>query len=76
MCGLAMSSKPSKTEADYRAEDDHRTLTRAEEIRADKTRMAAVERHHNKTMRAMARVGKAIVPAGSKRRTPSRGGGR
>ena len=49
-----------KSEDDYRAEDDHRTLTRAEEIRADKTRMAGVQRHQRKSLRALKRVGRAI----------------
>lgn len=37
----------------YRAEDDHRTLTRAGEIKADRDRMKAVKDHHksmNKNM--------------------------
>jgi len=32
--------------AKYRAEDDHRTLTRAGEIKADKDRMKAAQAHH------------------------------
>lgn len=37
----------------YRAEDDHRTLTRAGEIKADRERMKAAQAHHksmNKNM--------------------------
>ncbi len=30
----------------WRAEDDHRTLTRAGEIKADKSRMKAAQDHH------------------------------
>lgn len=40
-------------EAKYRAEDDHRTMTRAGEIKADRERMKAVKDHHksmNKNM--------------------------
>lgn len=57
-----MPSMPSmsKSERDYQCEDDHRTLTRAEEIRSDPKRMAGVQRHHRKTTRALSRVGKAI----------------
>lgn len=39
--------------AKYRAEDDHRTLTRAGEIKADRDRMKAAQDHHksmNKNM--------------------------
>ena len=40
-------------ESKYRAEDDHRTLTRAGEIKADRDRMKAAQAHHksmNKNM--------------------------
>lgn len=33
---------------DYRAEDDHRTLTRAGEIKGDKERMRGVKEHQKK----------------------------
>lgn len=33
---------------DYRAEDDHRTLTRAGEIKGDKDRMRGVKEHQKK----------------------------
>lgn len=42
----------SKSEQDYRAEDDHRTLQRAAEITSDSSRMAGVKRHHAKVTRA------------------------
>ena len=58
MCGMV---KPSKSEADYMAEDDHRTLQRAEEIRADPKRFLGVRKHHRKMTRAMSRVGKSLT---------------
>jgi len=59
MCGIG-PSKPSKSEQDYQAEDDHRTLARAEEIRADTTRMARVKKHHLKTTRALKRMDRVV----------------
>lgn len=82
MCGMAIPSKPSKSEQDYRAEEDHRTLTRAEEVRTDKARMAGVERHHRKMSAALGRVGKVIGAGGRKgkrlnvRASTRRSGGR
>ncbi len=51
---------PSKSESDYQAEDDLRTMTRAEEVRADPHRMRRVHRAHKKQVRALKRVGSAI----------------
>jgi hypothetical protein len=69
MCGI--SAKPSKSEKDYQAEEDHRTLTRAEEIRADKARMTRVAAHHAKTSRALKRMDRVVggkrSPARSRR---------
>jgi len=48
------------SEADYRAEDDHRTLGRAEEVKADPDRMKGVAKHHRKEKRKLAGVGRAI----------------
>lgn len=41
---------------DYRAEDDHRTMTRAGEIKADRDRMKAVKDHHKKMSKNMEKV--------------------
>jgi hypothetical protein len=38
---------------DYRAEDDHRTMTRAGEIKADRDRLKAVKDHHKKVVKHM-----------------------
>jgi hypothetical protein len=53
-----MSDK--KREAEYRAEEDLRTMTRAHEVMEDRTRMHGVRKMHRKQLRAMSRVGRAI----------------
>ena len=55
----------------YQAEDDHRTLTRAEDIRTDPTRMKKVAAFHRTKMRQMTKIGSSL-----KRRAPSRSSGR
>jgi hypothetical protein len=71
------SGPSSKTEDDYRAESDHSTLQRAEEVRQDPGRMRGVARHHAKKMDQMQAVGAELGFAGKKRkaakRAPSRG---
>lgn len=42
---------------EYQAEDDHRTLTRAQEITGDRGRMSNVRRHHTKLTRALTKTG-------------------
>jgi hypothetical protein len=37
----------------YRAEEDHRTLTRAGEVKADRERMKAAQEHHKKMNKHM-----------------------
>lgn len=76
-------AKMDKREQEWRAEEDHRTLTRAAEITDDEDRMKAVRTHHQKTTRALARTGQAILapsmlkqnarPAGSRRGGRGRG---
>ena len=51
---------PSKSEDDYRAEDDHRTLVRGAEIKSDPDRMAGVKRHHAKTRASLSKVGRML----------------
>lgn len=52
MCGgPAMTSK---SDDDWRAESDHRTLSDAAEIQSDKQRMGGVKKHHKKTMKKAA----------------------
>lgn len=55
-----MSAKDRKREADYQAEDDHRTLTRAEEVRSDPKRMSGVRKHHRKQTVALGRISRAL----------------
>lgn len=43
-------------ESKYRAEDDHRTLTRAGEIKADRERMSAAKAHHKSMNKNMDKV--------------------
>jgi hypothetical protein len=40
----------------WRAEDDHRTMTKAGEIKADRERMKAVKDHHKKMSKNMEKV--------------------
>lgn len=42
----------------YQAEDDHRTLTRGEEIKGDRKRMAGVKKHHRAASKQLGKVGK------------------
>ena len=49
-----------KSEQDYQAEDDHRTMTRAAEVVGDPKRMAGVKKHHRKQKKALAMVGRSI----------------
>lgn len=61
MCGMAEPSKSMKAEQDsWRAEDDHRTLTRAAEISADTSRMKGVQKHHRKVQKRLQKVGSLI----------------
>lgn len=49
--------KMSADERKWRAEDDLRTLTRANEITADASRMRAARSMHRQQMRSMQKVG-------------------
>ena len=44
----------------YQAEDDHRTLSRAAEVRNDPKRMAGVAKHHAKVKKSLASVGRSL----------------
>lgn len=44
----------------YRAENDHGTLARAEEIRGDSKRMAGVKKHHRKVTKQLGKMGRAL----------------
>lgn len=55
MCGSMVGD-----DKDWRAEDDHRTLTRAAEIKQDQGRMAGVAKHHEKQKKSLAQIGRSI----------------
>jgi hypothetical protein len=54
----------SKSEMDYRAESDHRTLRDAAEIQADKGRMAGVKKQHKKVTKQHSLVGRQLLASG------------
>lgn len=56
MCMGSEPSKPSKSELEYRAEDDFRTLQRATEVQSDAGRNARAMAHGRKQVVAMAKV--------------------
>jgi hypothetical protein len=61
-CGSSpkLTKKARDSESRYRAEDDLRTLTRADEIRTDKERMGHARRVHTEQLRAMQGVGRTL----------------
>ena len=66
-------SKPSKSELDYRAEDDFRTLERAEEVRGDSQRHGRALDHGRKKIAAVGRVlGRAVKTGRQARRMAAR----
>lgn len=61
MLASPVQSKESKArEQRYQGEDDLRTLTRAEEVRGDKGRMANVRGVHKDQLGALQRVGRTV----------------
>ena len=56
----SMTKEDKKRDQEYRDEDDHRTITRAEEVRTDKSRMMGVRRYQRKSERALKRTGRAL----------------
>lgn len=77
MCGgMVSKAMHDKREAEYRAEDDHRTLTRAAEVRNDPKRVKGAAEHHRKKMAEMSTVGREIgatMPLRSKKMPARRG---
>ena len=53
MAGAAIPAPPSKSENDYQAEDDVRTMKRAMEIHLDPARKARAHKHLRKSKKAM-----------------------
>lgn len=62
MCDMSSPSTASqkKSEDAWRAEDDHRTLSRAAEVQADPARMKGAAKHHQKVTRGLSKVGRMI----------------
>lgn len=63
-------------EREYRAENDHRTLRRAAEVRSDPSRMRDVSSYHRKTVREIGEVGRELrtrAPKRASKRSMSRG---
>lgn len=74
MCGMGPSSKEQDK---YRAEDDSRTLMRADEIRNDKGRLGNARAHVRGQMKAMGRVaGSDSEKPGKRKRGRKRSSGR
>ncbi len=57
---MTMTKEEKKRDREYRDGDDHRTITSAEEIRGDTSRMSGVRRHQRKSERALRRTGRTI----------------
>lgn len=79
MCDMpAPSAKQSKEQQDYRAEDDFRTMQRAEEVRGDSARHTRALAHGRKQLGAITKVMGGMRKIGPKvgrqpKRAPSRG---
>lgn len=58
---MCSSPTTAKSDTDWRAESDHRTLTDAAEIQSDKSRMAGVKKQHRKASKKHAMVGRALT---------------
>lgn len=69
MHGIGKPAKMDAREREYRAEDDHRTLRRAAEVRSDPNRMRDVSSYHRKTLREIGEVGRELRTRGAKRST-------
>lgn len=73
MCGGPVSRKSMDAdEAKWRAEDDLRTLERADELRADKGRFRAALTHGRSKLRSMKRVIGASGRSSSRARARTR----
>lgn len=62
MCQGLGSSPTADADAktDWRASEDHQTLSRAADIRQDPARMASVLKHHALAKKSLASVGKSL----------------
>ena len=71
IAGPMPSAESKARERRYQGEDDLRTLTRAEEIRADHGRMSNVRSVHSEQMQALTKMGRSMGG-----RDPKKGRGR
>lgn len=53
---LQTSVAPSSSERDWQAEDDFRTLERADELRSDRRRLGGAMKHGKRRLKAMTRI--------------------
>lgn len=61
MCGgMVSKAMNDKRESEWRAEEDHRTLQRAAEVRSDPKRIKSAAEHHRKKMAEMSTVGRTL----------------
>ena len=51
----------SKSDRDYQAECDHRTMMDAAEVQSDKSRMAGVKKHHKKQTKKLSLVQRQMM---------------
>jgi len=58
--GKAVPALQSTQDRNWQAEDDHRVMLRAGEIKADKVRMAGVRRHNRKQISAMMSISRSL----------------
>lgn len=61
-----VSTRMSKEARQYQAEDDCRTLQRAEEIRGDKQRMTHAARHAQTQIKNMSKIASKATPRGKR----------
>ena len=64
---MAITAAEKKQQAEWRAQDDLRTLAAAKQIEADKVRMAGVKKMATTQIKALASVVKPSTPRGGKK---------
>ena len=57
---MGKTSTAQKSEDDWKAESDHRTMMDAAEIRGDSHRMEGVKKHHLKKKAMLGKVGRSL----------------
>jgi hypothetical protein len=59
-----MTSCKEPDQDDWRGESDYRTMSDANEIQSDKSRMAGVKKHHKKTMKKASLMQRTLMSKG------------